>query len=166
MILSKSRCCWPCCLPWYILDGSLAIGAHGWCEICDLICLRQLFESIWNLLWKSPVFYYSSAECSELPSNISTMVVNIWGFFFYCCYEKFKLNIYLFILYFLILKMEASYECIKINITKYLNYLSISIMGKENNVNILVESEVSTFFLNCNSYMCLLLAENNVFVYL
>ena len=62
-----------------ILDGNSEIGSNVIRNLHYLICLRQLIrsqaESQNNSFFhhKRQVFLHSSATCSELPSNLSTM---------------------------------------------------------------------------------------------
>ena len=60
------------------LDGSSDSFAHMWSELDKLLCLGHLFASIsvshMKLIKKRPVFLQACAMCSELPSNISTML--------------------------------------------------------------------------------------------
>ena len=56
-----------------ILDGNSEIGAHVWSDIGYSIRLSHLFSAraITNL-----ILLHTCATCSELPSNISTMVLS------------------------------------------------------------------------------------------
>ena len=52
-----------------ILDGNSEIGAHAWCHLCYLICLRHLYGSsaVTNL-------NFSCSEKTYFPSYVHNMV--------------------------------------------------------------------------------------------
>ena len=63
-----------------LLDGNSEICLHGRSDLGYLICLRHLFKlkaikNLNNFLLKRTVLLYTSAVCSELPSNVSTMIL-------------------------------------------------------------------------------------------
>ena len=66
---------WPMVL---ILDSISEIGAHAMSNVCYFICLRHLITSraVTNRIFspKRPIFLRGCATCSELPSNISSMI--------------------------------------------------------------------------------------------
>ena len=66
-----------------ILDGTTEIGAHKTGNLCHMICLRHLirWRVVTNRIFCSDFFLHTCATCSELSSNISTMVRVQ---FFYC----------------------------------------------------------------------------------
>ena len=62
-----------------LLDSNSEIGAHVWSEIGNLICLRYLSRSkaVVNLkcTLRNTCFLHTCATCSELPSNLSAMIL-------------------------------------------------------------------------------------------
>ena len=62
-----------------ILDGNLEIGAHARNNLCYLIFLTHLIRSqaVKNRIIFAPkgsISLYACAKCSELPSNMNSMV--------------------------------------------------------------------------------------------
>ena len=62
-----------------ILDGNSEIGGQVRSNLCYLICLRHLIRSeqshIGFLFRKKDTDLHDCAACSELPSNISSMIL-------------------------------------------------------------------------------------------
>ena len=61
-----------------ILDGNSEIGAHVWSDLgylIRLICLMHIKQSKIFFLQIRPIFRHACAICSELPSNLSTMIL-------------------------------------------------------------------------------------------
>ena len=61
-----------------ILDDSSEHGAHKWSKVSISICLRHFATPLSNSIffWKRPFILNSCTTCSELPSYISTLVIN------------------------------------------------------------------------------------------
>ena len=64
------------------LDGNSEIGAHVRNNVCYYLCLWHLIKSraVTNRFFFAPkrhIFPHASATCSELPSNISTLVLTV-----------------------------------------------------------------------------------------
>ena len=84
-----------------ILDGNLETVADVKSNLCYLICLRHLIGSsaVLNRGFffseKKTIFLHACATCSEIPSNIVTIVVQ---FFFaqideYCFFSGLERNV-------------------------------------------------------------------------
>ena len=56
-----------------VIDGNLEIGSHERKNLCYLICLRSLIRS--RAGTNRIFFLHACATCSELPSNIDTMLL-------------------------------------------------------------------------------------------
>ena len=69
------------------LDGNSEIGAQVRSNLYYLICLRRLNSSgqsqIGFFSLKRPIFLHACTTCSELPSNISTMIFFCFFFMFF-----------------------------------------------------------------------------------
>ena len=76
------------------LDGNSTIGSHLMSNLCYLICLWHL--TISRVVTK-PFFLHACSMCSELPSNISTMVLP---------FLSHKVNYYYFCITFIIILLN------------------------------------------------------------
>ena len=65
-----------------ILDGNSEIGVHFTKNHWYLICLRHLITNRILFTMKRPIFFHVCTTCSELPSNISTMILQLDSPFF------------------------------------------------------------------------------------
>ena len=64
-----------------ILDGNSEIDAHVRSNLCYVISSghSNRYRSVTNLMFypKRPVFFHACATCSEIPSNISAMLMTV-----------------------------------------------------------------------------------------
>ena len=75
-------------------DGTSKVGANVRCNLCYLICLRHLMRArvVTNQTFSpnKPTFLHAFSTCSDLPYDISTMVIMIFAI---CKFRDFWQNI-------------------------------------------------------------------------